>query len=434
MGRYLNPAEIYASELVRLRYGHPLWCPEPTEDDGEIKIGDVGYISGGTFHRLFNAACEEGNAINNKGVPEGFIPLEMPHVYTQPELVEAGEALCSQSTRQNKLYAKGEVPLGPLSAGAGCSFTWSGKRGAVALLGDGGEQQRVVRSAAFPKYIYDHHLSWHKLAGKRNLDLRVEDIVLVSGCVKTSSWALAAYNDRTAGNGFSISLSANGLFTFSPGYTTEKEHHAGVQHREGPKGRPLGPKDQCVFVQYYKCLPKGFGRTRIRRPENLKESDMREHVPDQCFCAPFDSVRRWFRNHFGNCCCCCGDEEPEVEEKPAQPQMSEPEDPVVSVLQYIAQKYPTTVAVAGHSDLYSLLHGVNWPESVSAYLAEKQPKILLDASGAHLLVQDTEDIQDIANVREPPSPRSVRAQESPSPWKAHAPTLGRPMKARGLKV
>lgn len=191
-------------------------------------------------------------------------------------------------------------------------------------LRDGGIQHKVNRSAPFSKYIYDHHLSWHKFATKRGYDLRVEDIVLVSGCVKTSGWALAAYSDQESGGSFSVSLSASGLFTFSPNYNTEDKHYAGVQHREGPAAGPSSSQDQCVFVQYYKCLPKGLGAARIRRPENLKESDMREYVPDEYFCAPLASVRRWFRRHFGNCCCCGGEEEPEAQAHSAQRQVSRP--------------------------------------------------------------------------------------------------------------
>lgn len=103
--------EIYASELVRLRYGHPLWYPEPTAEDGEIKIGDVGYIQEGAFHRLFNATHGKGDVINKDGVPDGFVPLEMPRVHVQSDLVRSGDALCSESTAKKSVSMQGEVPM-----------------------------------------------------------------------------------------------------------------------------------------------------------------------------------------------------------------------------------------------------------------------------------------------------------------------------------
>ncbi|EKM56560.1 uncharacterized protein PHACADRAFT_253759 [Phanerochaete carnosa HHB-10118-sp] len=47
------PDEIYSSCLATLYQGHALWYPEP-HDSGEPQIGDVGFISGGAFVRLFN--------------------------------------------------------------------------------------------------------------------------------------------------------------------------------------------------------------------------------------------------------------------------------------------------------------------------------------------------------------------------------------------
>ena len=49
----LAPAEIYRERLERLKWGSALWCPE--QSFGDIHIGDVGYIIGGTFQRLFHA-------------------------------------------------------------------------------------------------------------------------------------------------------------------------------------------------------------------------------------------------------------------------------------------------------------------------------------------------------------------------------------------
>jgi len=57
-------------------FGHALWEPCPDEGHGPVKIGDVGYIRQGKFHRLFNALLA-ANHPSHHGValPEHHEPL-----------------------------------------------------------------------------------------------------------------------------------------------------------------------------------------------------------------------------------------------------------------------------------------------------------------------------------------------------------------------
>ena len=78
-----SPEYVYARELFRCGWGHPLWQPEAAENDVEVEIGDVGYLDKGAFYRLFNACRDEDDVLNYKPqddadaaelprVPEGF--------------------------------------------------------------------------------------------------------------------------------------------------------------------------------------------------------------------------------------------------------------------------------------------------------------------------------------------------------------------------
>jgi hypothetical protein len=57
-------------------YGHALWDSRPEEPGKHVKMGDVGFIRGGKFHRLFNALSPEGEQL-----PSGFQQLvpKSPH-------------------------------------------------------------------------------------------------------------------------------------------------------------------------------------------------------------------------------------------------------------------------------------------------------------------------------------------------------------------
>jgi hypothetical protein len=69
---------IYAAQLARLGNGYALWVPEPRLCD-EVRVGDVGYLLRGRFHRLFNVTIPASHPLNQRlGVPEGFVHIDLP--------------------------------------------------------------------------------------------------------------------------------------------------------------------------------------------------------------------------------------------------------------------------------------------------------------------------------------------------------------------
>lgn len=64
--------EVYEHHMFKLKYGHPLWQPEPSSR--EILIGDVGFIDKGTFYPLFNLFKKRDDPVNTT-VPPDFEPL-----------------------------------------------------------------------------------------------------------------------------------------------------------------------------------------------------------------------------------------------------------------------------------------------------------------------------------------------------------------------
>jgi len=70
-------------EQLSLRYstyGHALWEPSPSKPNDPVKVGDVGFIRSGRFHRLFNALL---SAEDQSNVPENYeqlIPKSSDHI------------------------------------------------------------------------------------------------------------------------------------------------------------------------------------------------------------------------------------------------------------------------------------------------------------------------------------------------------------------
>lgn len=184
------------------------------------------------------------------------------------------------------------------------------------MFEDGGVQETVSRSTAFQEYIYRHHASWYDFACLRGLDVKAEEIVLVSGWFKTSGWALATYASRENSNEFSLSASASGIASGKVCFSFKEKNRVGLQKRAGPhpsvastikkssidEKESQHPSDQCLFLQYYKCQTRALGPTTIRNPQNLRRKDMEETVANGCFCAPFSGPVGWMKRHFGGCC------------------------------------------------------------------------------------------------------------------------------------
>ena len=58
-----------------MRYGTPLWRPEPSPSG--VEVGDVGYISPqtGSWQKFFNILYPESHERNKDGTPDNFQPL-----------------------------------------------------------------------------------------------------------------------------------------------------------------------------------------------------------------------------------------------------------------------------------------------------------------------------------------------------------------------
>jgi len=54
-------------------------------------------------------------------------------------------------------------------------------------------REDAIRTKAFETYIRKHCDSWLEFAWANEIDVRLEDIIFVTGCDLTASWAMAAF-------------------------------------------------------------------------------------------------------------------------------------------------------------------------------------------------------------------------------------------------
>ena len=82
-------ANGYEAEMRLRNRGHALFDPHPgyrddamSELNPPVDIGDVGFVSRGSFHLLFNIHRPANDSLQIHGVPDGFemVELNMRHV------------------------------------------------------------------------------------------------------------------------------------------------------------------------------------------------------------------------------------------------------------------------------------------------------------------------------------------------------------------
>ncbi|KIP05418.1 hypothetical protein PHLGIDRAFT_14562 [Phlebiopsis gigantea 11061_1 CR5-6] len=246
-------ARVYAEQLLPRGHGLPLWEPEPSEL-GEVEIGDVGFIDEGGFCRIFSTTRHKDDPANVFGVPEGFSPLEYNERalrHTSIDYLLPGP-IYSSSMRQ-------------FSIGGGPSVTPS-SRSTCARTGTRGSPL---------------HGRWD------NIDL--DDLILVSGWTKTSQWALAACTNFGRAHEVTLDASFGAVAGAKFEVKLRQDVEMSVDQRSGPSrvgkdGDEALPRDQCLFLRYYKMKRTKFGVKKIvagsgpRRQSSYDDTQKRSHT------------------------------------------------------------------------------------------------------------------------------------------------------------
>ncbi|KAI0690765.1 hypothetical protein C8T65DRAFT_587694 [Cerioporus squamosus] len=260
--------DVYSKSLWGLGYGYPMWCPEPSLETGEIRVGDVGYLREGIFVCLFNALVPADDPVNaSRGVPEGFESLTLPDRLNIMTL--------TSPIMQQVLRSKGVRPVDDPVAGDDSTrlrFRCTARTGALLLVGDPGIRQVIPPKRLVMKYMLRHHSSWMAFANDElGLGLREQDLLVIIDTTKTTSWVTVAFSKEDA-KGY-LNIECSGVASLSEGplrVTVSMSHatNASVSARAGPANPPGAETEQsvanqCVFVGYYRRIKGiwGLGHT-----------------------------------------------------------------------------------------------------------------------------------------------------------------------------
>ncbi|KAL4254663.1 hypothetical protein ABKN59_004407 [Abortiporus biennis] len=186
-------SDVYAEQLSFLKYGHPMWRPEPMEVDS-VMLGDLGHIVDGRFRRLFSCTREHDHKLNEKGLPPDFTQLRFERglVETRIDCIHAPDKMLHGKNIKIKYGESVEDrPYKKLD------FSCSGDQGAFLILPDRVDSRSVRPNRTFIDYLKFNIDSWYEaLRSEWGLDVRPESLVLVRGWFKTTAWTTAAISQK----------------------------------------------------------------------------------------------------------------------------------------------------------------------------------------------------------------------------------------------
>lgn len=129
------------------------------------------------------------------------------------------------------------------------------ERGALLVMHDQATRRVLVHdNKFFRQYAKQHHASWLDVANNRlGLRLQLDDIVLVSGWIKTQTWSVAAFQNQRSALHLTLGTAPNPYLHASISLNREEEHICLPEYHSNLENTG-SPPDQCLFLSGYKIV------------------------------------------------------------------------------------------------------------------------------------------------------------------------------------
>ncbi|KAF8196276.1 hypothetical protein K438DRAFT_1934039 [Mycena galopus ATCC 62051] len=285
----MSDSRLYTRLLLPKGHGYPLFHPQAFDDlPLELRrvgteIGDVGVVtSDGSFDPIFNICRAADDPLNRFGVPPGFeqVNLQDMEVSARDDCHEPGSDVSSAAISKRRLDIDAGVESNvflPLSAGAvvEISAASTSKEAAILLLPEGGSRVDLRSLKKFRDYAVKHAQHWYDFVN-RDLERIVGngDLYLVTGTDKSSSWGVAALENRCEDGRVSLKLKAAQTATAGASCTWEWETATSFA-RSGPRRPPEEAswgRNQTIFLRGYKVVVRPYPLMKLVKAISIVNS------------------------------------------------------------------------------------------------------------------------------------------------------------------
>ncbi|KAA1470055.1 hypothetical protein DENSPDRAFT_879420 [Dentipellis sp. KUC8613] len=260
--------DLYMDQLASLNNGHALWEPNPNEPDEQVEVGDVGYILFGGFHRLFNIHLPADHPAQGQSLPEHFEPLECHQRHIYCRTLRPGPYMS-----RSVVAAEIDTPFAVPMAGGQISlkFSCARRRGAVLVLPENAQRTDTRSRAAYEDYTREHCEQWLALTERLRLGLRLEDHILVTGCDRTTTWAVAAFTSVDFDSKISLSVDFAGVGSASFASSMSWTHDGSAQYNWGPDQRsPVSTAELTRAVTGGGDISSSSSANQLHKPINTE--------------------------------------------------------------------------------------------------------------------------------------------------------------------
>ncbi|EMD35059.1 hypothetical protein CERSUDRAFT_75366 [Gelatoporia subvermispora B] len=385
----IPPHIIYAEQLFPLGFGMPLWNLEQSSNSGDILIGDVGFLEGGHFRRVFNARLPPSHSLN-----EAYgTPYPSPRPYSSEHCRHVSTAVGSGVTCGEGISIESAISVGESMPQNVSRLICNNTQGAI-LVQEGAVRYELPASSSrtIGQYMMHYYSYWHRFAHKMlRRDLHGEALILVRGCTQSTDYAMTAFWDQRGSNGTArLAFQAgshDGYPSISPEISTDPEiriyHNCPATSslvvgetavKQWPMPKWTESQETLILPNARYTMFLNYFKFRWHNPKGLAYISEPKEGLHEVWIQRVDTMHLYAINR-----------------------LSQGFDPVDSLLDYILENSNARAAAAHDGEIYALQavpsdiivmtwlsQGHTYPDSWRDFLQEQAPPIEVDEDGLHL--------------------------------------------------
>ncbi|TEB19849.1 hypothetical protein FA13DRAFT_305051 [Coprinellus micaceus] len=187
---------IYVRALLAEGYGLPCWKPAPSDPEAQPKgvvPGDVGtYTAEGGFRRTFNLF--DNADVIHKIAQRTQTCIQVSHcnpspeTFTRPGMLPKGEVMVEGASSRKPSYSPP-----PMDVVYEFRRFPDAPDGAILALTSSADKEETTSLDEMGRYINQHAEAIYRHATTIHPIGKDESLYIVTGCIKSDSWAMAAY-------------------------------------------------------------------------------------------------------------------------------------------------------------------------------------------------------------------------------------------------
>ncbi|KAJ3542293.1 hypothetical protein NMY22_g3566 [Coprinellus aureogranulatus] len=264
----LTTPQVYVRSMLKSGNGLPCWKPRPrkpsTHQRGTVP-GDVGTFSAeGSFKKTFNLWDDE-EALRRSGSSSNGKSFHLPsrHVTVSPDEIPRGNTIADGAS-SHTMYSESDP-----SKITSFEFRCHAPHGAVLAATSSAELEELEDYTQLREFITQHAKLIYNHANSLRRIAADEPLYIITGCIKSDSWALAAFREsRPAPHDLmclqNMTRNDDGRLSYAWTKRSTSEAHY------GSSGEP-GLKNQTLFLRGFKLDFSQAFRSRMKRPPHSFE-------------------------------------------------------------------------------------------------------------------------------------------------------------------